>query len=106
MSAAVTCTPTAPVHGASSCRIDVTGATVNDSTAYDANVYPTEPEVRYYIAFLLSSTERNRSYRFAPASDGTHSFDNFMFDTAGTWTVNLNKVSDDSTAATLSVTVS
>lgn len=81
-------------------RVNVTGA--------DASRPPdgTGGEFRYYIAFLLDGEERGRSYAFAPASDGTHEFNSFIFDTAGSWTVNLCDLLDDSVEATASVTVS
>jgi hypothetical protein len=95
------------------CRVDVTEAPLNDDTAYDGTEggspgtpaqYPASPEIRYYIAFLESATEYGRSYVFAP-NGGKHTFNNYIFPHAGSWTVNLNKVSDDSTEATLAVTV-
>jgi hypothetical protein len=97
------------------CRVDVTDAPLNDDTNYDGTEggspgtpaqYPASPEIRYYIAFLDGDdVEQGRSYVFAP-NGGKHTFNNYIFPYAGSWTVNLNKVSDDSTEATLAVTVS
>jgi hypothetical protein len=85
------------------CRVDVTDAPLNDDTNYDGTEggspgtpaqYPASPEIRYYIAFLDGDDVEQ------------HTFNNYIFPYAGSWTVNLNKVSDDSTEATLAVTVS
>jgi hypothetical protein len=86
------------------CRVSVADAPANDTAEYDPLIYPTSPEITYYIAFLVSGVEQGRSYVFAP-NGGSHVFNNYIFPSAGSWTVNLNKVSDDSTEATLAVTV-
>ena len=74
------------------CRIDVTGATETitqrikiTKTGEDDLVGPSD---------------------FNPSNDGTHSWFSIMFPSAGSWTATLYKVSDDSTLATLAITVS
>lgn len=107
MAAALTITPASGsvVATSSACRIDVSGADGNDSTAYDADLYPTSPEIRYYITAELGGVEMGRSHVFAP-NGGAHTWDNYIFPEAGSWTLRLKKVSDDSDVATLAVTVS
>lgn len=107
MAAALAITPASGSITAtvSACRINVTGADGNDATAYDADAYPTSPEIRYYIITELGGEEKGRSHVFAP-NGGKHEWNNYIFPEAGSWTLRLKKVSDDSDAATLSVTVS
>ena len=93
-------------HGSTICRLTVTDSPSNDETAYSVRVYPTSPEISYYIKFSLGGKEKARSYTFSTDADGSHVFSNFMFDAAGTWTVTVHDTSDDSQVSTLSVTVS
>lgn len=87
-------------------RIDVTGASENDSAAYDPNAYPTEPEIRCYIAFRLGGVEYGRSYEFAVASGGTHTFNNYIFPAAGAWTMRLARADNDTVLKDQAITVS
>lgn len=88
-------------------RVDVTGATQNDTSAYDTDLYPTSPELRYRLDFVApAGTDDKRSYVFAVNEDGNHTFNSFVFDADGAWDVNLVDVSDDSVVATAAVTVS
>jgi len=91
-------------HAKTICRVDVSGAPANTLTGYDPAKYPSSPAVRYYIAFIVNAVEEGRSYVFG-VNGGKHSFNNYIFPSAGTWTLNLCDVKDDSTAATLSVVV-
>lgn len=95
------------------CKVVVADAPDNDDTAFDGTVggsvgtplhYPASPEIRYYLAFIVNGVEQGRSYVFTP-SEGAHTFNNYIFPSAGSWTVNLNKASNDATEATLPVTV-
>ncbi len=89
------------------CRINVTGASANDTTAYDNTKYPSEPAITYYLLMdAPAGTDDKKSQLFTPAVGGTFEFNNFIFDTAGSWTIRLRKASNDSDAATLAVTVS
>ena len=95
------------------CRVDLTGADANTLTGYDGTVgyagqptqYPASPELRYYITFELGGSELGRSYVFGP-DGGAHTFNNYIFPEAGSWTVRLNNAADDSSVTTLAVTVS
>jgi hypothetical protein len=95
------------------CRVDVAGAPANTLTGYSGveggspgspAQYPASPAVTYYIAFILGGKELGRSYVFGP-NGGAHTFNNYIFPKAGAWTVNLNDTADDTTKATLAVTV-
>lgn len=109
MVAAITVTPASGsvIHAKSVCRIDVTGAAANTLTGYSTSVYPTSPELRYYLLIdAPAGVDDGRSYVFAPSSDGKHTYNNYTFPAAGSYTVRLRNAGDDSDAATLSVTVS
>lgn len=105
MSITLTLDPTEPTAVESAVRVDVAGASANDLTDYSTDQYPTAAELRCYLAFLLDSEELGRSYVFAVAQDGTHSFPNYIFPSAGSWSVELRDASDDSVLATQAVTV-
>lgn len=76
-------------------RIDVAGASNNDTVGYDPGAYPSEPEIRMWIAFIKDDIEYGRSYVFSPAQDGTHVFDNYIFPSAGSWTMSLRRIAPD-----------
>jgi hypothetical protein len=107
MAAALAITPASGsvVATVSACRIDVSGAEGNDVTQFDADIYPTAPERRYYITAEESSIEYGRSHVFAP-NGGKHEYNGYIFPHAGSWTLHLRNVSDDSSEANLAVTVS
>lgn len=90
----------------SACRIDVTGATANDNTAYSTSVYPQSPAITYYLTFEKASVILGKSYVFTPTTTGLHSFMDYIFPSAGAWTVRLSKVAGDASVATAAVTVS
>lgn len=106
MAAALAITPASGsiIATVSACRIDVTGADQNDDTAYDPDLYPASPEIRYYVTAEVGGAEKGRSHVFSP-NGGKHSYDNYIFPSAGSWTLHLRKVSDDSSVANLAVTV-
>jgi hypothetical protein len=96
------------------CRVTTAGAPDNTLTGYDGTIdntptgqhqYPASPAENYYLAFLLGGVEKGRSYVFNPGPEGIHVFNNYIFPTAGSWTVNLVRTRDSGTEATLSVTV-
>lgn len=104
-SPAITCTPAAPTHASDFCRLDVANTPNNTLVGYATNIYPTSPEVRYYLNFVEGGVEYGRSPEFSTSPDEAWVFNNYMFPHAGTWTVTLFTTADVSTA-TLSVTVS
>ena len=87
-------------------RVDVTGASENDSAAYNPAVYPTEPELRAYLAFRLGGVEYGRSYVFAVGSDGKHSFNDYIFPAAGSWTMRLARADNNAVLKDQAITVS
>jgi hypothetical protein len=107
------------------CRVQVTDAPDNTFTGYVGTLantptgqtqYPSAPAEVYYIDFVKGGTVQGRSYRFSPspgptgggpspAVAGSHTFNNYIFPSAGSWTVNLIRVRDGGTEATLAVTV-
>ena len=96
------------------CRVTTAAAPDNTLTGYDGTIdntptgqhqYPASPAENYYIAFLVGGVEKGRSYVFNPGPDGVHVFNNYIFPSAGTWTLNLVRTRDTGTAATLSVVV-
>lgn len=106
MAAAVACTPSAPVSKVSACRIDVTGASMNDVAAYNASAVPTEPELRQYCRLRKTGQDSLISERFAPSTDGKWTWFGVVIPASGTWTLELLRHSNDSVLATASVVVS
>jgi hypothetical protein len=94
--------PTAAVDAV---RIDVSGVSTNTG-ASDTDEYPVQSELRCYIAFLdEDDVEFGRSYVFAVGQDGAHEFNNFIFPTAGEWTMSLRSAADDSVLKDQAITV-
>lgn len=110
MVAAIAITPASGsiTHAKTVCRIDVTGASSNDTTAFNSALYPTEPAFVYYLVIdAPAGTDDGRSYTFTPAAGGTHTYNNYTFPSAGSYTIRLkNSASPGPDVATLSVTVS
>lgn len=91
----------------SACRVTVTGADQNDVAGYDdppADIYPTMPEIRYYLHFDGPGTTDMWSYVFGVDENGGHTFNNVIFPVTGSWTVRLKKT-DSTDVAELSFTV-
>jgi len=123
--ATVTVTPASPVAVKDFVRVDVVDADQTTLTGYSGaevstmpgtpSQYPASPEVRYYLTFDLAAVEMGRSYEFSTSATGVsiagaavsgeHTFNNYVFPEAGSWRVNLRKVSDDSVVAYSDVTV-
>jgi hypothetical protein len=103
---AIAIVPAAPIAVTSACRVNVTEAPVSDTTAYNPAIYPTSPEIRYYLSFECTGQDTGKSQVFSPAHDGSFEFNSYIFPAAGSWTVHLRKAADDSSIANLAVTVS
>jgi hypothetical protein len=87
------------------CKVSVAGASANDATAYDANATPTEPEKRYRIFDVLGGADVAHSHEFN-VNGGAHVWDNFVFETAGSHTLELRDLTNsNAVVASLSVTV-
>jgi hypothetical protein len=95
------------------CRVECADAPTNTLTGYDGTEsyagqpaqYPASPAEVYYYEFVLGGVQKGKSYLFSP-NGGNHVFNNYIFPEAGSWTVNLVRVRDSGTEATLAVTVS
>jgi len=82
------------------CKINVSDAEDNRAPDNTGGVYG------YYL--LIDSpagVDDGKSYVFNVSADGDHEFNNYTFPAAGSYTVRLRDVSNDSDVATLSVTV-
>ena|SRR6478609_1188905 len=105
---AVTLTPSvaAPRAKIDAIRVDVAGASPNDVADYDVDAYPTEAEIRCYLAFRLAGVEKGRSYVFSVGADGKHAFNNYIFPEAGAWTMRLARNDNDAVLKDQAITVS
>lgn len=93
---AVTITPT-PASGSILAKKDVvtfaiSGADPNDEANFDANKYPTSPEFRYVMTFVVGGNEVGRTQVFGVTPDGAFQFNSYIFPEAGTYTVQLYDV--------------
>lgn len=88
------------------CTLSVAGASSNTLTGYDSTHYPASPQVTYYLSAEASGEDDLRSPVFAVSSAGTHAWYDVIFPAAGTWTLHLRKVADDSSVANTSLVVS
>jgi len=124
--ATVTVTPASPHAVTDFVRVDVLDADQTTLTGYSGvelstmpgtpTQYPASPEMRYYLTFDKdNTTEMGRSYEFSTSATGVdvsgstvsgeHQFNNYVFPVAGSFRVNLRKVSNDSVVAYADVTV-
>lgn len=105
---AITLTPSvaSPRATIDAVRVDIAGASNNDAADYDANAYPSEAELRAYLAFAKGGEDLGKSYVFAVGQDGEHQFDNYIFPEAGSWTMELRRADDDTVLKSQAITVS
>jgi hypothetical protein len=87
------------------CRINVTGATMNDSRGYDVLKYPTEPLFEYYLSVVKAGQDTLKSQIFNVAADGSFEFNSLSFPTAGTYAIHLVNASNDVSVEHIDVTV-
>lgn len=89
------------------CTFAIAGATANDSGAYDALKYPTEPEKRYVMTFVVGGVEVGRTQVFGTSPDGAFRFNSYIFPSAGSYTVQLYDVTNPTSpsAVTTAATV-
>ena len=83
-------------------HISSTALDSNTLTGYDANDYPSSPEVTYYFSAELAGQDSGRSQVFAP-NGGMGYWEGWVPPAAGTWTIHVRKVSDDSSVASTSL---
>ena len=108
MTAAVAVTPASGsiTHLVTACRITCTGADNNTATGYSTSNYPESPQVTYYFKWAKTGSDSLKSPVFSTNSAGTAEWNDVIIPAAGSWTLTLNKASDDTVAATTAVTVS
>lgn len=87
------------------CKVNVTGAAVNDASTFDADNSPSEDPILYYLKAHKTGQDALVSQRFTPNADGLFEWDSLVFPAAGTWTLDLCLDADDSADATRSVVV-
>jgi len=93
---AVTITPT-PASGAITAKKDVvtfaiSGADPNDEGNFSSSIYPTSPEFRYVMTFVVGGVEVGRTQVFGVTPVGAFQFNSYIFPSAGTYTVQLYDV--------------
>jgi hypothetical protein len=86
-------------------NISCDDADANTATGYDTDNYPASPAVNYVLQASATGEDSLTSEVFSTNSDGVHMWPSVLFPAAGTWTIDLIDTSDDSVAATTSVTV-
>lgn len=93
------------------CRITVTAAPSNDPSTFNANNSPSMTQKTYHLQAEHSGADNLVSHVFSPdagegtAPTGAHVWDNVVFPYHGSWTIKLIDEADDSTDATLAVSV-
>lgn len=91
-------------HGVTAVHVSSTALAPNTLTGYNANNYPASPQVTYYFSAELTGQNSLRSQVFAP-NGGKGYWEGVVFPAAGSWTVHVRKVSDDSSSANATVVV-
>jgi hypothetical protein len=104
--ATVASLPVAPVSKIDATKVTVAAALQNASGAPNPANYPVQAEKRYYLTFEKGGAELGRSYVFGVDEDGGHVFSSYVYPSSGSWTVRLKDSLDDSSVATVAVTVS
>ena len=108
MAAAVAISPASGsiTHASTVCHVSCTGVPNNDTTAYDATKYPTEPQIAYYFKFARTGSVSIKSPVFSTNAAQTAEWHGVVLPDAGTWTLTVCATADDSVKATTSVVVS
>jgi hypothetical protein len=79
-------------------HISSTALAPNTLTGYNASNYPASPEVTYYFSAESPGQTAGRSQTFAP-NGGKGQWEGWIPPAAGTWTIHVRKVSDNSSVA-------
>ena len=87
------------------CKINVTEAPSNDVATYDAGNSPSMDPIVYYLKLSATGEDDLVSQRFTTSQAELFQWDNVIFPTAGSWTLDLCLDADDSVDATAAVTV-
>jgi len=95
MAATITVTPASGSITAKKtvCRFNIAGA---DETvgAYSRTAYPTLPEARYVMTMVVGGVEVGRTQVFGVSPDGAFEINNYIFPSAGSYTVQLYDVTN------------
>lgn len=86
-----------PVKALTVVHIEVTGDTDNEADGTELR--------RYILVDAPAGVDDGRSHVFQVSSDGKHTWDDYIFPAAGSYTVRLRNVADDANVATVAVTV-
>ena len=107
MSASVSISPASGsiTHLSTAVNVSCSGVSNNNSAAYDGSVTPSEPELDYYFKIAKTGQDNLLSPRFSTNAAGAAEWHGTIFPAAGTWTLTVNKNSDDTVVATASVVV-
>lgn len=105
--ATVTTTPASGSITAKVTAVRVTCATVpsNDTSEYDIEDVPTEPELNYYFRFRLAGFDDLVSPVWSTNVGGTAEWNDVILPGAGSWALTVRDASDDSQVATATITV-
>jgi hypothetical protein len=108
MAAGIVISPTSGniVHKLTAANISCTEEPNNDTSDFDADNYPTEPEIVYRFRARLAGQNDLLSNPFSTNPDGTAEWPSVLFPAAGSWTLTLRDTADDSQVATTTVVVS
>jgi hypothetical protein len=85
-------------HAETAVHVSCDDLDANTLTGYDPDNYPASPEVTYYFSAELAGVDDARSQVFAP-NGGHGEWHGWVPPTAGTWSVHVRKVADDSSVA-------
>lgn len=88
------------------CSFAITGSEPNDVSEFNSALYPTTPEGRFYLSFVVNGAEVGRSQVFGTTPDGNFAFNSYIFPVAGTYTVQLYSEKDGALATAKSIVVS
>ena len=96
MAAAITVTPASGLITSKKtvCTFAIAGAPTNDTGNNDPTKYPADPEFRYVMTFVVGAVEVGRTQVFGTTPDGAFEFNDYIFPSAGTYTVQLYDVTN------------
>ena len=87
-------------------NVSVAGTAGTWTFTSDAESRDIGTEKRYYILVdAPGGVDDGRSHVFSPSADGKHTWDDYIFPAAGSYTLRLRDMVDDTDVATASVTV-
>jgi hypothetical protein len=103
--AAVAANPTSGTHLSTVFDVSCSAIAANDTRAWDAALYPSEPQITYYFKFSLSGQDSLKSPVFSTNSEALAEWHGVILPAAGSWTLGVYGAADDGTIATATVVV-